>query len=266
MRLAPDSLAALQEAVRCVRRCRIVGSGSKRGWASPCDAVELWLDRLSGVVEFSPADQVVVVRAGTRVEELQSALAESGQCLPLPDPVRHGPLAAGLPGTVGGLVSANMPHALSAQHGSPRDWILGATFVRADGSAAKSGSKVVKSVAGFDVHRMAVGAWGRWMVVAEAVFKTWPLRTVAPVEWEAKGDGRASWVARYRPSQLEAAVRESRGIVAVDRQGGTIWSSEPPPASAGWWRGPDGAQAPDPVHEAMRRRLDAALDPGRKFA
>ncbi|MFX8887319.1 FAD-binding protein, partial [Acinetobacter baumannii] len=68
--------------------------------------------RLTGIVELRPEDGVVVVRAGTLVEDLLKETAGHGLTLPL---------AIGLArdvsqryGTVGGLLAAGLPHAHEA--------------------------------------------------------------------------------------------------------------------------------------------------------
>lgn len=260
----PETVAELQAAVLSGPSWRVEGMGTKRAWAPPSAVPVLGLSRLRGIVEFSPADQVVSVLAGTPVAELQEELAAAGQALPIPGPDR-GAEAAGFPGTVGGLLACDLPHGLMAQHGGPRDWVLGAKFVRADGTLAKSGSKVVKSVAGFDVHRMAVGSWGRWLVFAEAALKTWPLRGLAVTEAVCTGAGPARYVARARPSQFARLLAETPEVVAQDPAAGTVWAMGQPPDFADWWAGPGGVRKPEPAHEAMRARLDAALDPGGRF-
>jgi glycolate oxidase FAD binding subunit len=146
--MKPASIDDLAELLRGDGPFEIVGAGSKRSLCLPLGPKPQLLDMtgISGIVEWTPADQVAVVRAGTPVAELQAELERHGQCLPLPDPGVLGAHLAGFPGTVGGLVSMNLPHGLFGQCGGPRDWVLGMTIVRPDGSVAKCGSKAVKNV------------------------------------------------------------------------------------------------------------------------
>jgi hypothetical protein len=261
---SPATVGELASAVVLEPRWRIEGSGSKSAWLGPGEAPVLSTARLSGVVDFSPADQVVVALAGTPVAGLQAELREAGQCLPIPDSEEHGDRLAGWPGTVGGLVACAMPHAWMAVHGAVRDWVLGAQLVRADGTVARSGSRVVKSVAGFDVHRMVAGAWGRWAVIAEVAFRTFPVRGLRPVPAAHAGSGPC-YVARYlRRSFGIAAARE--GVLAAEAGSGTVWSLDRPGEDAAWWVGPGGEAKADPAHEVFRRRLDDALDPGGRFS
>ncbi len=146
-------LKSLSEQVAAHDRLRFGGSGSKAGFLPAFDGPTI--SAPSGVLSFDKEDQVVEAWAGTSIEELQTELASAGQCLPLSD---RSSLLAGIPGTIGGLLAANLPHDLFAQLGSPRDWTLGITLVRADGTSAKSGSKAVKNVAGYDVHNLLIGS------------------------------------------------------------------------------------------------------------
>lgn len=258
---APATLDELVSALSSGRRWSLVGSGTKRAWAPQRQEEPLSLSRLSGIVEHRPADQTVVVRAGTTVEELQEALRRHGQCLPLPDPKGHGPAIGGYPGTVGGLLASDMPHGLYAQHGGPRDWVLGAQFVRPGGQVVKSGSRVVKSVAGFDVHRMVVGNWGRWMAIVEVALRVFPIRALQPVVARQEADVPAGcWIVRTLPSQYGKAKGELQAV-AADPASCTIWSVTMPRNNGRLLVGPLGERCDDPVASAMRSRLNAVLDP-----
>jgi glycolate oxidase FAD binding subunit len=138
----------------------IVGSDSRGGLRhSNVKAARLELAELRGIVSYEPNDLVVVVRAGTPLEELQHGLAERRQCIPLAE---HEVL-----GTVGGALSVRRPQGW-------RDWVLGLTVVLADGTVARCGSKAVKNVAGYDVQKLFIGARGTLGVVAEVILRTYP--------------------------------------------------------------------------------------------
>ncbi len=258
---SPITTAELADALASGRAIRIEGAGTKEAWAPERPGEVVSLRDLSGITEFHPADQTVVVRAGTRVTELQDELRKVGQCLPLPDPGIAGDALAGYWGTVGGLIACDMPHGLFAQHGGPRDWVLGATFVRPGGVVAKSGSKVVKSVAGFDVHRMVVGNWGRWLVMTEVALRTFPCRALGPMSARLiqphPGD---AWIVRTLRSEYEPFL-ENLSPFAADPASCTIWSMTPPTNTDRLLLGPRGQRSGDPVTEVMRARLDAILDP-----
>lgn len=259
---SPTTTAELAQALSRKIAIRLEGSGSKRGWIAQREGELLSLSKMTGIVDFHPADQTVVVRAGTRVADLQEELRAAGQCLPMPDPGQAGVALAGYLGTVGGLLACDVPHGLYAQHGGPRDWVLGATFVRPGGEVAKSGSRVVKSVAGFDIHRMVVGNWGRWLAISEVALRTFPIRAVRPMLARQVLDySGEAWIVRTLPSEYERCAAHLRPF-AVDPASCTIWSMTPPQSDEFLLLGPKGRRGPSATAEVMRERLDRVLDPG----
>ena len=149
------------------------GGGTKMDWGSPperCDIV-LATSRITGIVDHEPADLVCVVRAGTPLGLLQETLAATPgfrQRLML-DPPQGG--AA----TVGGVVATGASGPLRTRFGTARDLVIGASFVLADGTRGRSGGKVVKNVAGFDVAKLLTGSLGTLAVVTEVAFRLHPL-------------------------------------------------------------------------------------------
>jgi glycolate oxidase FAD binding subunit len=68
-------------------------------------------------------------------------------------------------------VATNDSGSLRHKYGSLRDLIIGMTIVLADGTVARSGGKVVKNVAGYDLHKLMTGAFGTLGVIAEVTFR-----------------------------------------------------------------------------------------------
>jgi glycolate oxidase FAD binding subunit len=130
--------------------------------------VTLSTARLNRVIEHAWADLTVTVEAGCTVAELQRTLALHGQRLAI-DPLW--PEQA----TIGGILAANDSGALRLRYGGLRDLIIGITLVLADGTIAKSGGKVVKNVAGYDLPKLATGALGTLGLITRAVFRLHPL-------------------------------------------------------------------------------------------
>jgi glycolate oxidase FAD binding subunit len=95
---------------------------------------------------------------------MQAGLAEHGQFVAV-DPLW--PDKA----TVGGIVATNDSGALRQQYGGLRDLIIGMTIVLADGTIARTGGKVVKNVAGYDLHKLMIGAFGTLGVVTSVNFR-----------------------------------------------------------------------------------------------
>jgi glycolate oxidase FAD binding subunit len=99
---------------------------------------------------------------------LQKTLAQHGQQLAL-DPLW--PERA----TIGGILSTNDSGTLRARYGSLRDLIIGITVALPDGTLAKSGGKVVKNVAGYDLAKLFTGGLGTLGVIVQAIFRLHPL-------------------------------------------------------------------------------------------
>jgi glycolate oxidase FAD binding subunit len=144
------------------------GAGTTLAWGPPPERADLVVDTtgLAGIVEHVAGDLVVVVRAGTPLVDLQASLAASGQRLALDG--EHG--AA----TVGGLVAHGLAGPSRLGYGTLRDLLIGATFVRPDGVVARTGGKVVKNVAGYDLGKLLHGSWGTLAVLTELVFRLHP--------------------------------------------------------------------------------------------
>ncbi len=146
------------------------GGGTKLGWGNLPAACDLVLStaRLNRVLEHAWADMTVIVEAGCRVAELQKTLAEHGQRLAL-DPLWQERA------TIGGILATNDSGTLRGRYGPLRDLIIGITIALPDGTLAKSGGKVVKNVAGYDLAKLFTGALGTLGVVVQAIFRLHPL-------------------------------------------------------------------------------------------
>src|SRR5690606_32925866 len=101
--------------------------------------VALDLAGTAGIADYVPADLTVSVGAGTRWSDLQAALGAEGQTIPLDVPFANR-------ATVGGVVATAYAGPRRLRDGSLKDLLLGASFVRGDGLAAKAGGMVVKNV------------------------------------------------------------------------------------------------------------------------
>ncbi|GGM66605.1 FAD-linked oxidase [Thermopolyspora flexuosa] len=146
-----------------------VGGGTKLHWGRPPERCDVLLDTccLNQVLEHAAGDLVVRVQAGVTMGQLAEILAREGQelALDVPDPEA----------TVGGTLAAAVAGPRRLRYGTARDLLIGATVVLADGTIAKSGGKVVKNVAGYDLGKLFTGSYGTLGVIAEAAFRLHPL-------------------------------------------------------------------------------------------
>lgn len=146
------------------------GSGTKLGVGNPPEQVDLVLStsRLDQVLEYEPADLTVTVEAGIRLATLQEGLAKHGQYLSLDPPYADRC-------TIGGMTATNASGPSRLRYGSTRDLVLGMRVVQSSGTVVKSGGKVVKNVAGYDLSKLYLGSFGTLGVIAEVSLKLQPL-------------------------------------------------------------------------------------------
>jgi glycolate oxidase FAD binding subunit len=144
------------------------GMGSRLHWGYPPASCDLLLEtaRLDRVVEHAAGDLVATVQAGVRLDRLAEVLGAAGQRLALDPPGG---------GTVGGVLATAAAGPLRLRYGTPRDLLIGITIVRADGTVARSGGKVVKNVAGYDIGKLFAGSRGTLGLITQATFRVHPL-------------------------------------------------------------------------------------------
>ena len=58
---------------------------------------------------------------------------------------------------------------LRHRYGGVRDLVVGVTVVLSDGTVAKSGGKVIKNVAGYDLAKLFAGSFGTLGLIATVV-------------------------------------------------------------------------------------------------
>ena len=151
------------------------GQGSRLHWGAPvaADTPVVSCRRLDRLLEHAVGDFTVTVQAGMPLRDLQAALAEQGQWLALDWPWGSG--AAGQDsGSIGGLVARGMAAGLRQRYLGVRDQVIGLALLRADGTAAQAGGKVVKNVAGYDLVRLFAGSWGSLGLITELSLRTYP--------------------------------------------------------------------------------------------
>jgi glycolate oxidase FAD binding subunit len=151
---------------------RISGGGTKLSWGLPPvpGAAALSSRGLDGIVEHNAGDLTAVVQAGMRLAEAQAVFAQAGQMLAL-DP----PLGAGEAATIGGVVATADSGPLRHRYGAVRDQVIGIRAALADGSVIRSGGKVIKNVAGYDLGKLFAGAFGTLGVIVEVSLRLHPL-------------------------------------------------------------------------------------------
>ncbi|TDD66771.1 FAD-binding oxidoreductase, partial [Actinomadura rubrisoli] len=254
---APGNVAEAAEVMRVAAEMGLAvvprGGETRLDWGAPPRRCDLLVDthRMDGLVEHASGDLVAKAQAGLPMDRLGEMLAERDQRLALDVP---------LPGsTVGGTIAAGAAGPLRSLYGTPRDLVIGLTIVRADGQIARSGGKVVKNVAGYDLGRLFCGSYGTLGLIVEATFRLHPVPAarawvtcgvngagevyeavqsvlhspVAPSAIEYIGPGTVSVLVEGVPDGVAARARQLTGLL-----GGTAEITETAPD--GWGSYPDG--------------------------
>jgi len=119
--------------------------------------------RLNKILESSTSDLYVSVQSGVRFDDLQEHLSNNNLFFP-----------AFYEGTIGGLISTNLPSPFSLWYPYPRDLILGAKIVTGDGKLIKSGGKTTKFSSGYKIWKALSGALGTLGIYLELYIKVLP--------------------------------------------------------------------------------------------
>jgi glycolate oxidase FAD binding subunit len=203
----PSSADALAQALaRCDEAGATVvpwGGGTQQRLGNPPARADVVLvtTGLNRILEYEPADLTVTVESGMGLFDLQAALRERGQWLPIDAPV-------GREATIGGVLATNVSGPRRLKEGGPRDLVIGTRMANVDGAVTRAGGKVVKNVTGYDLNKLHIGALGTLGVMVEVSFK------VAPIP-----ETDRSWLCAF-PSSIDAA----RAI------GRLLWLASPPAA------------------------------------
>ena len=218
---------------------------------------------LVGDIRHDVADGVVSCLAGTPLSELNAVLARHDRCVPYAGVWPEEDVLAV-------LILLGLPHAAEAACGSLRDWILGATMVTAEGGLVKSGSRVVKSVAGYDAHKLLVGSRGALLLPAEITLRTFHISATSfPHPVQRLGDKVRS-IVRVRPTDVRALLAAlGEDVLYADEATGTAWTSRPLeslPRFPHAWSADPRRPTVDEGALALHLRAKAILDPGGKLA
>jgi glycolate oxidase len=171
------------------------GTNLSGGTIPHLGGIVLVLTRMNRLKEVSAAELVAVCEPGVRTIELAQAAAAQGLLFP-PDP------GSQTTATIGGNVAECSGGLRALKYGITRDYVLGVEAVLPTGEIIRSGGRLVKDVAGYDLRRLLCGSEGTLAVLTELTLRLVP----AP---EASGTGMA-----YFPDLADAARAVSRVLAS----------------------------------------------------
>jgi glycolate oxidase FAD binding subunit len=240
-----EAASGLAAAAAGHRAVRIVGAGTKIEWgavgADP--GVELHTGGLNRILEHNVGDLTAVLEAGVPLVRAQEAFANEGQMLALDPPLGRG---SSRDATIGGVIATGDSGPLRHRYGAARDLVVGMTVALSDGTIAKSGGKVIKNVAGYDIAKLFSGGFGTLGAILAVSIRLHPAPpktatasgdsldpqllataatklTMAPLELEALDvawrAGRGGVLARLGGAQ---ATRRIERVAAIMREAGLL--------------------------------------------
>jgi len=209
----PTSTSELAAVVPSQPQWQVRAGGTKPALSSARPGVPvLDLSGLAGVVAYAPEECTFTALAGTRITDIERALAAHGQYLPFDPPLA----TAGA--TLGGTVAAGINGSCRYRFGGIRDFLIGACIVDGEGRILQAGGKVVKNAAGFLLHQAMVGSCGTVGVLADLTFKVFPAAEVHATTRVEAGDLDAALAV------MAAVQRERFDLEAIDiTPPGTVW-------------------------------------------
>ncbi|MGH9487780.1 MAG: FAD-binding oxidoreductase [Terriglobales bacterium] len=209
------------EAAAAVREAGRLGISCRR--AASCAHVQLDLRPMRSIRFYQPGDLTVGADAGCTVAQLNAALAEHNQFVPLD-------VAAPETTTLGAVLACRLSGPLRHRFGSVRDFTIGLEMVASDGSLTHCGGRVVKNVAGYDWMKPVIGSRGALGIITGANLKVFP----RPEGIECAAFGGLSWAqvealrtallhAPLRPLAVELRARgEERSVTVTYCGSGTV--------------------------------------------
>jgi glycolate oxidase FAD binding subunit len=218
-----EAAAGLARAAGARESVRIVGGATKQRWGRPAHTADVEIDTsgLDRIVEHNAGDLTAVLEAGVPLARAQRQFAAAGQMLAL-DPF----LGSGREATIGGVVATADSGPLRHRYGAPRDLILGITVALSDGTIARSGGKVIKNVAGYDLGKLFCGSFGTLGLILSVNVRLHPRPSATATTLGVSGEpellasaARSLAAAPLEVEALDIAWRAGRGGILA-RSGG----------------------------------------------
>ncbi|WP_075617731.1 FAD-binding oxidoreductase [Paenisporosarcina indica] len=166
-----------EEIVEIVKLCSkehipIISRGSGTNLAAGTvptqGGVVLLFNRMNEMIELDEENLTITVQPGMITLDLSTYVEANGLFYP-PDP------SSMKISTIGGNVSENSGGLRGLKYGVTKDYVRALTVVLPNGSVLKTGGKLAKDVAGYDLTSLLVGSEGTLGIITEITLKLIPL-------------------------------------------------------------------------------------------
>ncbi len=203
----PDGVifpATTEDVAKIVRVCashaipivaRGAGSNLCGGTVPVAGGLVIAMGRMNRLIEIDQENLTATIQPGLNTKEFHTRVEQAGLFYP-PDP------SSMVICTMGGNIALGAGGLRGLKYGTTKDYVLGLEAVLANGEVIRTGGKLVKDVAGYDLTRLLVGSAGTLAIITEATVKLIPQ---APF--------RRALIAMYR--SLDEAARTVSRIVAA---------------------------------------------------
>ncbi len=198
--VSPRNTKEVSEIVKICNEFKIPlvprGSGTNLcGGTCPTEGgIVLLFKHMNKIVEIDEENLTATVQPGVVTLELTKAVEAKGLFYP-PDP---GSMTIS---TLGGNINENSGGLRGLKYGVTRDYVIALEIVLANGDIMRTGGKLAKDVAGYDLTRLFVGSEGTLGIITEATLKLLPIP-----------ETKKTMLALYQ--DLEAAARSVSKIIA----------------------------------------------------
>ncbi|WP_019241730.1 MULTISPECIES: glycolate oxidase subunit GlcD [Bacillus] len=198
--IAPRNTAEVSKIVAICNENRIPivprGSGTNlcAGTCPTNGGLVLLFKHMNKILEVDEENLTITVQPGIITQTLIDEVENRGLFYP-PDP------SSMKISTIGGNINENSGGLRGLKYGVTRDYVLGLEFVLANGDVVRTGGKLAKDVAGYDLTRLIVGSEGTLGIVTEATLKLIPIP-----------EDKQTLLALY--DDLEAAAKTVSKIIA----------------------------------------------------
>lgn len=169
----PASTEEVQQVMKLAARHKIpvvtrgAGSNLCGGTVPVSGGIVLTLHRMNRILEIDEQNLTITVQPGVRTVDIHQAVESRGLFYP-PDP------GSMVISTIGGNIALNSGGLRGLKYGTTKDYVLGLEAVLPNGEVIRTGGKLMKDVAGYDLTKLLVGSEGTLAIITQAILKLIP--------------------------------------------------------------------------------------------